>query len=148
MPKNTSDQPSAKDVEIYVKGCDICLTAKTVYYKLHGDLQLLSVPTHRWKDFSIDFVIGLSVSIDWKNNSYNSILVIIYWLTKIVYYEPVKIIIDALYLIKVIIAIIVQYYDFFNLIISDQKFVFISKFWSLLYYFLDIKQRFSTALHS
>ncbi len=35
-----------RDVEVYVKSCDICLTSKAVCHKPYGDLQLLLVPTH------------------------------------------------------------------------------------------------------
>ena len=53
-----------KDVEAYVKGCDVCLALKTVRHKPYGDLQALPVPTHRWKNLSIDFVTRLPVSTD------------------------------------------------------------------------------------
>ena len=36
-----------KDIENYVKGCDVCLTSKAVRHKLYGDLQFLPVLTHR-----------------------------------------------------------------------------------------------------
>ena len=51
-----------RDVESYVRGYNICLASKAVRHKPYGDLQLLPVPTHRWKDLSIDFVTGLPVS--------------------------------------------------------------------------------------
>ncbi len=35
-----------RDVETYVKGCDVCLAFKAVWHKLYGDLQSLPVPTH------------------------------------------------------------------------------------------------------
>ena len=66
-----------KDVEFYVKGCDVCLTSKTVRHKPYGDLQFLLSPTHQWKDFRMDFVTGLPLSADWKGNNYDSILVIV-----------------------------------------------------------------------
>ena len=52
------------DVEAYVKGCDVCLASKAVRHKPYGDLQSLPVPTHRWKDLSMDFVTGLPISTD------------------------------------------------------------------------------------
>ena len=55
----------------------------------------------------MDFVTGLPISTNWKGESYDSILVIVDWLTKIVHYEPVKVIIDALTLVKVILDMIV-----------------------------------------
>ena len=35
-----------KDIEAYVKGCDVCLGSKAVRHKPYGDLQSLSVPIH------------------------------------------------------------------------------------------------------
>ena len=53
-----------KDVENYVRGCDVYLASKAVRHKPYGDLQSLPVPTHRWKDLSMDFVTGLPLSAD------------------------------------------------------------------------------------
>ena len=53
-----------KDVGNYIRGCDVCLTSKAVRYKPYGDLQSLPVPTHQWKDLSMDFVTGLPLSAD------------------------------------------------------------------------------------
>ena len=36
-----------KDVEAYVKGCDVCLALKAVRHKPYDNLQALPVPTHR-----------------------------------------------------------------------------------------------------
>ncbi len=48
-----------QNVKAYVMGCDVCLASKAVCHKPYGDFQLLPVPTHRWKDLSMDFVINL-----------------------------------------------------------------------------------------
>ena len=79
--------------------------------KYHGDLQSLPIPTHRWKGLSMDFVTGLPISTDWKGTSYNSILVIVDRLTKIVHYQLVQITTDAPGLAEVIIDVIVQHSD-------------------------------------
>ena len=135
------------DVEAYVKGCDVCLTSKAVTNKPYSDLQSLPVPTHRWKDLLLDFVTGLPISTDWKGNSYNFILVIVDRLTKMVYYEPVKITINAPGFAEVIIIVVVCYHGLPDSIVTNKGFLFTSKFWLLLYYFLGIKQRLSTAFH-
>ena len=136
-----------QDIEAYVKGCDVCLASKAVRHKPYGDLQALPIPTHRWKDLSMDFVTGLPVSTDWKGKSYDSILVIVDRLTKMVYYKPVKITIDAPGLAEVIIDIVVRHHGLFDSIITDWGFLFTSKFWSLLCYFLDIKKKLSKTFH-
>ena len=51
-----------RDIEAYVKGCYICLSSKIVRHKSYGNLQSLSILTHRWKDLSMDFVTGLPIS--------------------------------------------------------------------------------------
>ena len=75
-----------KDIEAYIKGCDICLDSITVKHKPYGDLQSLLVLTYRWKNFLLDFVTGLPISINWKDDGYDSISVIIDQLTKMMYY--------------------------------------------------------------
>lgn len=135
------------DVKAYIKGCNIYLTSKAVCHKPYGNLQLSSVPTHCWKNLLIDFVTGLPMLTDWKSETYNLILVIIDRLTKIVYYKPVKIPIDASSLAKVIINAIVYYHGLPNYIVSNQRVVFTSKFWSLLCYLLGIKCRLSITFY-
>ena len=55
----------------------------------------------------MDFVTGLPLSADWKSDSYDSVLVIVDRLTKMVYYELVKVTIDAPGLVEVIIDVVV-----------------------------------------
>lgn len=63
--------------------------------------------------------MGLSISANWKKKNYNFILIIIDYLVKIVYYQSVKVTINALRLAKIIINIvIVSYYNIFEFIIK------------------------------
>ena len=95
----------------------------------------------------MDFVTGLPVSADWKGNNYDSILVIVDRLTKMVHYKPVKVTIDAPGLAEVIIDMIVWYHDLPDSIVTDRGSLFTSKFWSSLCYFLGVKWRLSTAFY-
>ena len=90
----------------------------------------------------MDFMTGLFISTNWKRDSYNSIQVIVDWLTKIIHYKPVKITINAQSQIEVIIDMVVWHYGFPYLIMANKGLLFILKFWSLLFYFFDIKQWF------
>ena len=65
-----------------------------------------------------------------------------------VYYKPVKVSINTLRLAEVILDIVVWYYGLFDLIISEKDSLFTSKFWSSLYYFLDIKKQLSIVFYS
>ena len=135
------------NVKAYVKGCDLCLASKTVRHKLYSNIQFLPVPTHYWKDLSMDFITGLSISTNLKRNSYNSILIIVDWLIKMVYYKLVKIIINASSLVKVIYNMVVWDHGFLNSIVTDKSLFFTWKFWWLLCYFFGIKQWLFIAFH-
>ncbi len=108
-----------KDIEAYVKGCNVCLASKIVCHKPYGDFKLLPVPTHWWKDLSMDFVTGLLISADWKGDSYDSILVIIDLLTKMIYHVLVKVSIDILGLAEMIINMVVCHYRVPESIVID-----------------------------
>ena len=76
----------------------------------------------------MDFVTGLPVSSDWKGDSYDSILVIVDWLTKMVHYELVKVTIDAPGLAKIILDVVVRHHGLPDSIMSDRGLLFILKF--------------------
>lgn len=75
------------------------------------------------------------------------ILVVVNWLKKMIYYEPVKVSINVSALAEIIIKTIVRYHDLLNTIAGDRGSVFTSMFWSLLYYFLRIMRKLSTAFY-
>ena len=95
----------------------------------------------------MDFVTGLSISTNWKEYRYDSILVIVDWLTKMVHYKPEKITIALLGLAKVIIDVVVWHHSLPNSIVTDRDSLFTSKFWSLLCFFLSIKRLLFNAFH-
>ena len=95
----------------------------------------------------MDFVTGLPISTDWKGDSYDSILVIVNRLTKMVHYKPVKVTINAPGLTEVIIDVVVRHHGLPDLIVTDRGSLFTSKFWSLLYYFFGIKRRLFTTFY-
>ena len=76
----------------------------------------------------MDFVIRLLISTNWKGRSYNSILVIIDWLTKMVYYDLVKVTINVPELVEVILDMVVWDHGFSDSIVSDRGSLFTSKF--------------------
>ena len=95
----------------------------------------------------MNFVTGLPISINWKRDSYNSILVIIDWLVKMFHYKSVKITINVPGLAKVIIDMVVHHHALLDSIVTNWGSLFISKFWLLLCYFLGIKCLLSIIFH-
>ncbi len=82
----------------------------------------------------MDFVIGLLISINWKNKNYDFLLIIINYLIKIVYYKSIKVTINTLGQTKVIINMKIRHYSILKSIVINQSLLFISKFWFLLCY--------------
>lgn len=75
------------------------------------------------------------------------ILVIVDYFLKIIYYEPVKVLIDTTGLAKVITNTIIRHHSLPDSTVSNRGPIFTSKFCFSLYYSLSIKQKLSTALH-
>ena len=136
-----------RDIDAYVKWCDVCLISKAVCHKPYRDLQSLLVHTHWWKDLSIDFVTGFQISANQKANSYDLILVIVNQLAKMIYYESIKVTIDTPGLAEVIIDVVLHQHGVSESIVTDRDLLFTFKFWSLFYYFSGIKEKLFTAFH-
>ena len=68
--------------------------------------------------------MGLPVFMDWKGDSYNLILVIVDRLTKMVYYKPIKITINAPGLAEIIIDVVVRHHNLPDLIVTDRGSLF------------------------
>ena len=64
------------NIKNYVKRYNVCLTSKAVWHKPYNDFQLLPVLIYCWNNWLIDFITELSILIDWKNDSYDSIFLI------------------------------------------------------------------------
>lgn len=97
-----------QDIGNYVKECSICLALKIFTHKHYNCLQFLPVLTKYYKDLSMNFVIDLPIWMDRKEDSYDTIPVIIDCMNRMIHYEPVKTRIHATSLKKVIIDMIVS----------------------------------------
>lgn len=87
----------------------------------------------------MNFVTSFSLSTNWKKNNYNTILIIINQLTKIVYYKQVQTTIKVAGLVEIIINMVVRYYGLFKSIVQDLDLLIILKFWFFLCYFFSIQ---------
>ncbi len=67
----------------------------------------------------MDFVTGLPISTNWKNDNYDSILVIINRLTNMIYCKPVKVTIDVPSLVEAIIDVIIHHHGVPESIVTD-----------------------------
>jgi ribonuclease HI len=75
-----------EDIAEYVARCDTCQRVKAEHQRPTGLLQPLEIPTWKWGDISMDFIVGLPRTQ--KGN--DSIWVIVDRLTKVAHFLPVK----------------------------------------------------------
>lgn len=76
-PANSAPPGMRKSVEDYIQACAICKRSKAPRHKPHGKLSPLPIPTHKWKDLSMNFFTGLPPSRDWNGQVYDSICVVL-----------------------------------------------------------------------
>jgi hypothetical protein len=74
------------EIARYVVRCDTYRRVKAVHMKTAGPLQSLPIPTWKWEDISMDFIVGLPRTA----KGFDSTWVIIDRLTKIAHFLPVK----------------------------------------------------------
>lgn len=128
-----------QDIEDYIKRCNIFLSFKSIKHESYNDHYLLLISTYYWKNLFMDFISCLSISTDWKENHYEKILVIVDYLTKIIYYQLVILTINIAHITEVIINVVIRHWGFSESIIRDIDSSFILKFWFLLCYFFNIQ---------
>ena len=131
------------EIACYVAKCDTCRWVKATHMKAAGPLQSLSIPTWKWEDISMDFIMGLPRTA----KGFDSIWVIIDRLTKIAHFLPVKTdhLVDVY--AQLYIACILNLHGVPKTIVSDQGPQFVSKFWSELHKSLGTKLLHSSAYH-
>jgi hypothetical protein len=108
----------------YVSECDTCRKVKADYMKPRGLLQPLSIPTWKWDDISLDFVVCLPLTAC----KFNSIWVIVDRLTKSAHFIPVSTKYNAQKYAVIYIAHVLCLHGIPKMIISDQGSQFIAHF--------------------
>ena len=63
-PSDLSPPGMREAIEDYILSCVICKRSKTSQHRPHGQLLSLSIPTHKWKNFTMDFVTRFPLSRD------------------------------------------------------------------------------------
>lgn len=129
-------------VQDYCESCAICRRSKTSRHILYETLTSLLVSEYKWFDIIMNFVIDLSFNTNWIKISYDSILIVINRLTKMIDYILVTKNIIANQLINVLIREIIKFHDISKFIVTNRRFLFTSKFYSSLCYVLKIKKSY------
>jgi hypothetical protein len=126
-----------------VARCDTCRRVKAVHMKTAGPLQSLPIPTWKWEDISMDFIVGFPKIA----KGFDSIWVIIDRLTKIAHFLPVKTKYLVVAYAELYIARILSLHGVPKTIVSNRGPQFVSKFWSELHKSLGTKLLHSSTYH-
>jgi IS30 family transposase len=131
------------DIAKYVSECDTCHRMKANHLKSVGVLQPLSIPTWKWDDISIDFIVGLPLTARKKD----SIWVIVDRLTKTSHFIAVHTTYSVQQYAKLYIDQIVCLHGILKTIISDRGSQFVDRFWEQLHECLGTKLIRSSSYH-
>jgi hypothetical protein len=131
------------EIARYVARCDTCRCVKAIHMKTTGPLQSLPIPTWKWEDISMDFIVGLPRTA----KGFDYIWVIVDWLTKVAHFLPVKTDHPVVVYAQLYIAHILSLHGVPKTIVSDRGPQFVSKFWEALHKSLGTKLLHSSAYH-
>jgi len=137
-----SCQKMRKDLEKYIKTCHRCQVSKPYRQVASAPLQLMPIPESFWKLISLDFITNLR-----KSKGYDSILVLVYYLSKMAQFISTQTVADAVKLAEPFIQNIFKVHGLPKIIISYRDPKFTCKFWKSLFKTQKTEQRFTTASH-
>jgi hypothetical protein len=132
-----------REIAQYVSECDTCHRIKASHLKSTSALQPLSIPSWKWDDISMDFIVGLPNT----SRHHNSIWVILDQLTKVVHVLPVHTIDKAHKYAKLYIDQIMCLHGLPWTIVYDRGAQFVARFWEQLQESLGTKLMRSSAYH-
>jgi hypothetical protein len=132
-----------RDIAKYVSLCDTCQRVKAEHQRPAGLLQPIKIPEWIWEEIRMDFIVGLPRT----QAGYDSIWVIVYRLTKVGHFIPVRTTYSGAKLAELCMSRIVCLHGVPKKIVSDIGSQFTSKFWEKLLESMDTKLNFSSAYH-
>jgi hypothetical protein len=117
-----------REIAKYVSKCDTCQRIKASHLKVAGTLQPLPIPSWKWEDLSMDFIVGLP-NTSWHHDS---IWVIMDRLTKTSHLLPVHTTHKAEKYAAIYIDQIVRLHEIPMTIVSNRGAPFVARFWEQL----------------
>jgi hypothetical protein len=114
-----------REIAKYVSKYDTCQRVKASHLKVAGTHQPLPIPSWKWKDISMDFIVGLPNT----SQKHDSIWVIVDRLTKITHFIPVHTTYTTKKYAKIYLDCIVCLHGLPKMIISYRGAQFVARFW-------------------
>jgi hypothetical protein len=113
-----------REIAKYVSECDTCQRVKTSHLKVAGTLQPLPIPSWKWEEICMDFIVGLP-NTSWHHDS---IWVVVDRLTKTAHFLPVHTTHRAEKYAEIYIHQIVRLHGIPKTIVSDRGAPFVARF--------------------
>jgi hypothetical protein len=132
-----------RDIAEYVALCDTCQWVKAEHQRPAGLLQPLQVPEWKWEEIAMHFIVGLSRT----QSGYDSIWVIVDWLTKVAHLITVKTTYSGPQLAELYMSRIACLHGVSKKIVSNRGTQFTLKFLERLHETLVTQLRFNFAYH-
>ena len=132
-----------KDVEAFIKSCEVCQRTKSSTQKPVGLLNPIPPPDNKFDTVSMDFIGPLPTT----QNGYDGILVIVDTLTKAVTLEPIKFTFGAIQIAEIFFKRIISRQGLPIKIISDRDPRFSGEFWKTIFSLVGTEVALSTAYH-
>jgi hypothetical protein len=132
-----------REIAKYVSECDTCQRVKASHLKVAGTLQPLPIPSWKWEDISMDFIVGLPKT----PQKHDSIWVIMDGLTKMAHFIPVHTTFTTKKYPKIYLNRIIFLHGVPKTIILDRGAQFIARFWEHSQASLGTKLIRSSAYH-
>jgi hypothetical protein len=132
-----------REIAKYVSECDTCQRVKASHLKVAGTLQPLPIPSCKWEDISMDFIVVLPNT----SQKHDSMWVIVDRHTKMAYFIPVHTTYTAKKYAEIYLDRIISLREVPKTIISDHGAQFVARFWEHLQATLGTKLVRSSAYH-
>jgi hypothetical protein len=132
-----------REIAKYISECDTCQRVKASHLKVAGTLQPLPIPSWKWEDICMDFIVGLPNT----SRHHDSIWVIVDRLTKTAHFLPVHTTHRTEKYVEIFIDQIVRLHGIQRTIVSDRGTPFVACFWEQLQESLGTNVIRSSAYH-
>ena len=132
-----------RNIAEFVAKFSMCQQVKIEHQRPSGVMQEFSIPTCKWEEVNMDFLVYLLPS----HRYHDSILVVIDRLTKSAYFFPVHSSYAAEYYARIYIRELIRLHGIPLAIISDRGTQFTSQFWKSFQKGLGTQIRLSFAFH-
>jgi hypothetical protein len=132
-----------KEIQDYIKSCDVCARVKPTNRAPVGALQPLPVPEGKWTDITVDMITDLPRTPE----GYDAILVFVDRFTKMAHFVPCNKTLDSPGFCKLFLQHLVRLHGWPKRMVSDRGSIFTSHFTTAVAHLQGWFKQHSSAYH-